>query len=278
MRLSHNLYTLGLLKTYNNSLSNYSTALGHISTGKSINEAKDNPAKISHAETLRLSVISNARAEQNVQDTSSMLQTFDGALQEVNNNVARLKELVVKANNGTYTNEERALMQKEADVLIKSIDDLGSKTSFNGVNMSDETVTDNNSPKCKKSKIGTLKDEDVDIPFYNISSAAFGLSGIDLTTRESASSYLDAVDDAVNKVSSIRSRYGSLQNRLDSTSQNILEKNEVLTSANSDIADADIAKESMNLVRNSILSQAGTSLMIQSNKMPMDVLNTLANM
>ncbi len=278
MRLSHNLYTLRSLKTYRNSLDNYSTALGHISSGKSISEAKDNPGKIAHSETLRLSVISNARAEQNIQDTNSMLQTYDGALQEINNNVTRLKELVVKANNGTYTDEDRALMQKEADVILKSIDDLGSKTTFNGVGLSDDTVTDNNNPNYKKSKIGALKNEDMEIPFFNISTKGFGMDDLDITSKEKASRFLDVVDEAGIEVSRIRSLYGSLQNRLDSTSENILEKNEVITAAESDISDADIAEESMKLIRNSILSQASNSLMVQSNKMPMDVLNRIAGM
>ena len=92
MRLNHNLYSLGIYKTYTRSVRNYSDSMNSISSGYKLKNAKDNPDKIAQAESLRMTVIGRNAASTNIQDTNSMLQTFDGSLQEMNNNISRLKQ------------------------------------------------------------------------------------------------------------------------------------------------------------------------------------------
>ena len=252
--------------------------MNNASTGYKINSAKDNPNKIAQAETLRMTVIGRNAASSNIQDTSSMLQTFDGALQEMNNNVSRLKQLTVQAATETINDEDRAVIQKEIEGIKSSLNDLANNTEFNGVKLSDNLVTDNaNTTRFMKTTIGTLSGEVIDIPRFNVSTDALKIDDIDVTSIAGAQASLEKVDDAVVCLTDIRRRYGAIQSRLDDTSDSMSEISDVLTSAQSSLADADIAKEVIEITKNKILIDSGIGLMAQSNKLPQDALNILAN-
>eukprot|EP00831_Metopus_contortus_P032916 TRINITY_DN26485_c0_g1_i2.p2 TRINITY_DN26485_c0_g1~~TRINITY_DN26485_c0_g1_i2.p2 ORF type:complete len:150 (+),score=28.78 TRINITY_DN26485_c0_g1_i2:158-607(+) len=122
-----------------------------------------------------------------------MLQTFDGALQEYNNNASRLKQLTIMAASETYNDEDRAIMQKEVDQILKSMDDLGKNTEFNGVKLSkDATDLDK-----IISTIGELKGETIDIPRFDLSNSALlgGTGTLDITTRSSAVNAIEVVEN-----------------------------------------------------------------------------------
>lgn len=282
MRLNHNMYSLGIFKTYSRNVDNYSKAMNNVSTGYKINSAKDNPNKIAQAETLRMTVIGRNAASSNIQDTSSMLQTFDGTLQEMNNNVSRLKQLTVHAATETASDEDRAIIQKEIEGIKASLSDLANNTEFNGVTLSDSNLgklineaTGKPTEKKLKTTIGTLAGEVIDIPMFNISTDSLGLADINVETD--AQGAINKVDKAIVAITGIRSRYGAIQSRLDDTNDSMSEISDVLTSAQSSLADADIAKEVMEITKNKILIDSGIGLMAQSNKLPQDALNILAN-
>ena len=273
MRLNHNMYSLGIFKTYSRNVDNYSKAMNNASTGYKINSAKDNPNKIAQSETLRMTVIGRNAASSNIQDTSSMLQTFDGALQEMNNNVSRLKQLTVQAATDTVNDEDRAVIQKEIEGIKASLNDLANNTEFNGVKLSDNSQD----KKPLKTTIGTLAGEVIDIPRFDVTTTALGLNNLDVTNISDAQDSLSKVDEAVTRLTDIRSRYGAIQSRLDDTNDSMSEISDVLTSAQSNLADADIAKEVIEITKNKILIDSGIGLMAQSNRLPQDALNILAN-
>lgn len=282
MRLNHNMYSLGIFKTYSRNVDNYSKAMNNVSTGYKINSAKDNPNKIAQAETLRMTVIGRNAASSNIQDTSSMLQTFDGTLQEMNNNVSRLKQLTVHAATETANDEDRAIIQKEIEGIKASLSDLANNTEFNGVTLSDSNLgklineaTGKPTEKKLKTTIGTLAGEVIDIPMFNISTDSLGLADINVETD--AQGAINKVDKAIVAITGIRSKYGAIQSRLDDTNDSMSEISDVLTGAQSNLADADIAKEVMEITKNKILIDSGIGLMAQSNKLPQDALNILAN-
>ena len=128
-----------------------------------------------------------------------------------------------------------------------------------------------------KTTIGTLSGEVIDIPRFNVSTDALKIDDIDVTSIAGAQASLEKVDDAVVCLTDIRSRYGAIQSRLDDTSDSMSEISDVLTSAQSSLADADIAKEVIEITKNKILIDSGRGLMAQSNKLPQDALNILAN-
>ncbi|WP_238900090.1 flagellin [Clostridium sp. YIM B02500] len=274
MRLNHNMFSLNIYKSYKNSLVDNSKALNNISTGQVLNSAKDNPNKIGKNETLKIQLLTNDAASKNIQDTNSMIQTFDGSLQEMNNSLARMKELAVSAGSGSLTDEDRQIIQNEIDSVKSDIKDLANNTQFNGIKLSDSTLTGENTSMLK-AVIGNMDDENMDIPIYNVSPENLGVSGVDVINKLDESN--EAIDKATQMVSRIRSRYGALQNRLDGTGDYLSSKACTIEKVQSNIGDADIAGEMMNYSKSGILIQSSIALMAQSNNFPKDALNILAN-
>ena len=282
MRLSHNMYSMSIFKNYKSTLEVNSKTLTNISTGLKINSAKDNPNKIAQSDSLKLQILARSAAQSNIQDTNSMLQTFDGALQEMNNNLSRLTQLTVSAASESNTEHDREIIQKEIDQILKGLDEITENTDFNGVKLSAKNataaITDPTKPvKYKDTVIGELSGEKMGIPFYDISTDGLGINGIKVTSTKDASEAITKVEEATKIVSVIRSKYGALQSRIEDTYTSVDEINENLSRAQSSIADADIAEEMLNYSRTNIMYQSAISLMAQSNKFPQDVLNILSS-
>ncbi|NRT73679.1 flagellin [Clostridium beijerinckii] len=272
MRLTHNMYSLSIYKHYTRALSENSTAIERTSSGKKLNSAKDNPNKIAQAEGLKMSILSRNAAQSNIQDTTSMIQTYDGALGEMNNNISRLKSLAVQAGNETNSEDDNQKIQEEMDSIVKSINDL-SKTNFNGIKMSQEQPA-----VSKKSTIGALDGETIEIPFYDVTAKGLGLDNLKVVgSDKDINSAMDSIDKAVTHVTDIRSVYGAIQSRLEGSQNNTDEINDSLTKAQSSIMDADIAAESIDYSRTKVLIQASISLIAQGNNLPKDALNILSS-
>ncbi|MBE6086967.1 MAG: flagellin [Clostridium beijerinckii] len=276
MRLTHNMYSLSIYKTYRNRIKDESKALGNISNGTKLNSAKDNPAKIGKNETLKIQVMTNDAASKNIQDANSMLQTFDGSLQEINDNLCRMRELSVSAGSGAITDEDKESIQNEIDSIKKNINDLANNTEFNGIKLSvaSPTALNENSTGSIKSTTGTMDDESIQIPFFDVTCENLGISDLDVNNLNSS---VGAIDNATKMVSKFRSRYGSIQNRLEGTGEYLSEKDKCVQTAQSRIGDSDIAEEMMNYSKNQLLVNSSIGLMAQSNNFPKDVLNILGN-
>ena len=276
MRLTHNMYSLSIYKTYRNRIKDESKALGNISNGTKLNSAKDNPSKVGKNETLKIQVMTNDAASKNIQDANSMLQTFDGALQEVNDNLCRMRELSVSAGSGAITDEDKESIQNEIDSIKKNINDLANNTEFNGIKLSVASPTNlnENSTGSIKSTTGTMDDESIQIPFFDVTCENLGISDLDVNNLDSS---VGAIDNATKMVTKFRSRYGSIQNRLEGTGEYLSEKDTCVQTAQSRIGDSDIAEEMMNYSKNQLLVNSSIGLMAQSNNFPKDVLNILGN-
>lgn len=273
MRLNKNMFSLNIYRTYSNSVDKSNKLINNLSSGLKLNSAKDNPNKYGQSENLKISILSNKRAEQNIQDTNSMIQTFDGAMQEVNDTLARIKELTVQGGNGNLSAQDKQSVQNEIDELIESLDDLANNTEFNGIKISDSTASGLN-PNFKTALVGAMDDETIDLPFFNISSENLGVANLDVNNTDKS---LEDIDNAINMVSRIRGNYGALQNNLDETAEIVSERNLKLDSAQSDLADADIAKEYLEYSTQQILIQASTGLIAQANNIPQESLEILRN-
>lgn len=273
MRLNKNIFSLNIYRTYSNNISKGSKALNNISTGKKINSAKDNPSKIAQNETLKINILSSKKAQQNIQDTNSMLQTFDGSMQEMNDMLSRMRELTVQGSNGALSSDDVTAIQSEIDQLKDGLNDIVNNTKFNGVSISDETVTGFDA-NYKKSMIGVLEDESIDIPYFNLSSENLGIDNLDMTKGEEN---LESIDNAINMVSRVRGTYGAIQNGLEETAENLSAKNINLESAQSNIGDADITKEYLKYSTSQILMQSSLSLIAQANQIPQDALQIIGN-
>lgn len=273
MRLTHNMFSLSIYKTYKNRIDENAKALNNISTGSKLSSAKDNPNKIGKNETLKIQVLANDAASKNIQDANSMIQTFDGSLQEINNNLARMKELTVSAGSGALTADDKKIIQNEIDSIKADINNLANNTEFNGIKLSDSTLTGETTSSIK-TEIGNMDDESMDIPFFNVSAENLGVGNLDISNVDAAN---ESVDKAIQMVSKVRSKYGSIQKRLEGTADYLSSKDISIQTAQSRIGDADIAEEMMNYSKSQLLVNSSIGLMAQSNNFPKDCLNILAN-
>jgi flagellin len=274
VRLNHNMFSQSIYKTYKGRLEDNAKALNNISTGSKLNSAKDNPNKIGKNETLKIQVLTNDAASKNIQDANSMIQTFDGSLQEINNSLARMKELTVSAGSGSLTADDKENIQNEINSIKADINDLANNTEFNGIKLSDSSVSGDQT-KTIKTAIGNMDDENMDIPFFNVSAKNLGIGDINVSDGVDVAN--EAVDKATQMVSKIRSKYGSIQNRLEGTADYLSSKDTCIQTAQSKIGDADIAEEMMNFSKSQLLVNSSIGLMAQSNNFPKDALNILAN-
>jgi flagellin len=239
--------------------------LEQLSSGSRINRAGDDAAGLAISENLKAQVRGLGQAKRNAEDGISLVQIAEGALSEISNILIRLRELAVQAASDTIGSTERKFLNVEFEQLTSEVDRIASSTEFNRVPLLNGTgaVFD--------IQIGTRNDPISDRLTFDASSAdvnvaALGLNLASVADKISAQNSLSAIDQAIISVSGIRADFGALQNRLTSTINNIAISVENLSAANSRVRDTDIAKATADLTKNTILVQAGTSVLAQANK------------
>ncbi len=235
-----------------------------LSSGLRIAAASDDAAGLGISERMRAQFRSLGQAMRNGQDGIGLVQTTEGALHESNSNLIRMRELAIQAANGTYSSGDRATLDAEFQFLIEEIDRIATTTQFNGVNVLNQpggTID---------IQIGTEAGDVIVLDLADTTSSALGLTGgsFNLLTASNASGVLDALDSAVDSLSTTRGNLGAAQNRMDSAIRSIQNTQENLAAAESRIRDVDVAHETADLTRNTILQQAAVSVLSQANLQP----------
>ena len=274
MRINKNIYSLNIYNNYKKSIASNSTALERISSGLKINSAKDNPIKIERCESLNLKIRSLEMANRNLQDSVSMIQAADASMATIDEALIRMKELVVQAGNGAYTEAEKEVIQVELDELKEYITKAAEQTEFNG----NKLISGNGAGEFKKVQIGTEVGESMDIPLFDISADTLGIKDIDIKDEDALGDSLSAVEQAISTMSGYRSKYGALQNRIESSMDIVSETSANLVDAKSLLTDADLALEMVEYSRSDVLIQSAIALMAQSNNFPKDVVNILSGL
>lgn len=284
MRLNQNMQSLNVYRNYKKSLTLNASALNKITTGSKINSAKDNPNKLGVSEGLRLQIRSLQMAERNIQDGVSMVQTVDGGLNSMSEALLRMKELTIQAS-GSTSEDDRKVIQLEIDQLKENIDYTSNNSEFNGVKLlNSDRVTNNNYPKYLKHTVGANTKEDIDIPVYNLTTDMLtdkegnSINSLDVVNSENIDKNIQIIDSAMVTVNSARSRYGAIQNRMETSATNLTGTSSNLEKAESRIRDTDIALEMAEYARTSILQETSIALMQQTNNFPKDILRVLENM
>ncbi|MBX7191906.1 MAG: flagellin FliC [Sandaracinaceae bacterium] len=249
---------------------------GRLSTGLRINRSADDAAGLAISERLKSQVRSLAQAERNANDGISLLQTAEGAMNEVSGIITRIRELAVQSANGTLGTTDRSYIDNEKTALLAEIDRIAASTDFNGTQLlngggagvsftfqigSHGTAADRITVAITDMTTGTL--------------AAGGLGALDLTTQAGSQTALATLDTAIDDVSTARANLGAAQNRLTITIANLGNARENLSAANSRIRDVDVAAETAEMTRNNILSQSGIAVLAQANQMPTMALKLL---
>lgn len=264
LRIATNVPSLNAQKNLVNTNRGLSTALERLSSGSRINKAADDAAGLAISENLRALIRGYRQANRNANDGISLVQVAEGSLNEVSNMIIRLRELAVQASSDTIGDTERKFLDVEYQQLKSEVQRITDSTSFNGYDLLNGTggVID--------IQVGVQNNPFLDRISFNASAAnatleSLGLVAETVATKETAQNSLNVVDNALTSVNAIRANFGALQNRLQSTSQNLLVAEENYSAANSRIRDTDVATETAEMTRNNILLQAGISVLQQAN-------------
>jgi flagellin len=269
LRVNTNVFSLGAQRNLSNVSSRLGGNFARLSSGLRIAAASDDAAGLGISERMRAQIRSLQQAGRNASDGISLVQTAEGSLGEVNSNLVRMRELAIQASNGTLNDGDRTVLQEEFGAMLEEIDRVAQQTTFNGVNLLDGSTT------ALSIQVGTESGETIDLAFEDMQSAALGLSGVDISSVSGAQAALDLLDTAIDDVSGLRGGLGASQNRISSTVRSIANVAENLASAESRFRAVDVAAETADLTRNSILQQAAVSVLAQANVQPQLALSLL---
>lgn len=264
---------LMILKNLHQNWMNANKALLRISSGYRINSAADDAAGLAISEKMRAQIRGLNMASKNIQDGISLIQTAEGALNETHAIIQRMRELAIQAANDTLTDEDRRLIDIEFQQLKEEITRTANQTEFNTRLLLNGDYEE--SPL--KIQIGANAGQTMEIYIGGVSSTKLGLDSLDIATRDNANEAISALDQALNKVSSERSRLGAYQNRLEHAYNNVLNTAENLAAAESRIRDADIAKEMMEYTKASILAMAAQHVLALHMQQARSILMLLDN-
>ncbi|KJN27926.1 flagellin N-terminal helical domain-containing protein [Enterobacter sichuanensis] len=270
--INTNLLSLTTQNNLNKSQSSLGTAIERLSSGLRINSAKDDAAGQAIANRMTAQIKGMTQAARNANDGISMAQTAEGSLNEINNNLQRVRELAVQASNGTNWTSDLASLQDEVTARLKEIDRVAGKTDFNGIKLLDGSA---GASGVVKIQVGANDQDtiDLDLSGAKADSTTLGVKNINLKSMQSTD--LATIDAAIATVDKARSGLGAVQNRFTSAINNLNNTSNNLSAAQSRIQDADYATEVSNMSRAQILQQAGTSVLSQANQVPQTVLSLL---
>ena len=281
MRIQHNITALNAHRNLSNNNSFVGKNLEKLSSGYKINRAGDDAAGLAISEKMRAQITGLETAQKNANDGVSLVQTAEGALTEVHSMLNRMVELATQSANGTYSTANRAEMQKEVNALCKEIDRIGKTCNFNGMKLFNG---DNPTLTLHVGEEGTA-DNQITVTFAQMKPTAIakgdGTNAQNLETAakidsaDNAMSAISVINAAIDNISSMRSDFGALQNRLEHTINNLGVQTENITAAESRIRDVDMAKEMMAYTKNNILVQASQAMLAQANQVPQGVLQLL---
>jgi len=272
LRVNTNTASINAQRNLSVATGRLETNFRRLATGLRVATAADDAAGLAISERLRSQVRSLDQAQRNANDGISMVQTAEGALSEVSSILTRLRELSVQAANGTVSGQDKTTLNEEFKSLVNEIDRIGRSTEFNGIKLLDGS----SSTVSFHVGFGTTAGIDsLNVTLNAALATTLTLNSLDIGASGDTSAAITAIDAAINQVSSLRGRLGAAQNRLNSTISNLSVTSENLTAAESRIRDVDVAYETAQLTRNSILQQASISILAQTNAQPQSALRLL---
>jgi flagellin len=269
LRIQSNIEAMNAHRQLVNTSDQMSKSMERLSSGYRINRAADDAAGLAISEKLEAQIGGLDQAQRNAQDAVSLVQTAEGAMNEVHSMLQRVRDLAVQFNNGTLSTSDKAAITAEVAQLCAEINRIAGQTKFNDIALlsGGGTITfqigagDGETIAVKAATLFGGSTADID-------SSIFDFSGTGSVT-------LASIDAAIDNVSKTRSTFGSVQNRLEHTLNNLASYEENLSASESRIKDVDMASEMVNFTKYQILQQAGTSMLAQANQAPQGVLSLL---
>ena len=271
LRVNTNIASLNAQRHMANVTNRIQGNYSRLASGLRIASAADDAAGLAISERMRSQIRSFSVAARNAQDGLSLAQTAEGALGEVSNILSRMRELAMQSSNGTLSNNDRATIDAEFEELKSEINRIATETEFNGTALLDGVNT------AITVQVGIDAGETIQLAMVDVQTGATGLNiaGLDSALQANAVTALGAIDNALDTVNGARGTLGAGQNRLSSTLRSILNVRENLSAAESRIRDVDVASETADLTKNSIMQQAAVSVLQQANTQPQVALSLL---
>ena len=274
MVVQHNLTAMNSNRMLGLTTATQAKSTEKLSSGYQINRAADDAAGLAISEKMRRQVRGLTQASKNAQDGISMVQTAEGALNEVHDMLQRMNELAVKAANGSNQEEDRGYIQEEVNNLVSEINRVAQTTTFNERNLLNGDLEDG-----VDLQVGAESDEgnQISVKIKAMNAEGLGVDGANsaVNTVSTAKTTIGKIKDAIKTLNAQRSTLGAVQNRLEHTINNLDNVVENTTSAESAIRDTDMATEMVKYSNNNILAQAGQSMLAQANQSNQGVLSLL---
>ena len=267
LRIQNNVEAFNAQRNLVGNSDRLSKAMEKLSSGYRINRASDDAAGLAISEKLRGQIGGLTQASRNASDAVSMVQTAEGALNEVHSMLQRVRELAVQYKNGTLSANDRTAIQSEVSQLEAEIGRIGTDTEFNGIKL-----LDGSNPTISF-QVGAADEQQITVATISVGSEV--ASTVFALSSSSSQTDIQQIDDAINNISAARAVFGAVQNRLEHTIANLASYQENLTASESRIRDADMASEMVQFTKLQILTQAGTSMLSQANQAPQGVLSLL---
>ena len=267
LRVNTNVSSIAAQRALGITKNNLDNNFRKLSSGERINRSADDAAGLAISEKLKAHIRGLRQARRNSDDGVSLIQTTEGALNEVSSILIRLRELSVQAASDTVGDTERRFSDIEFQNLLEEIQRISQSTEFNGRKLLDGTggiveiqVGIHNDPTNDRIKYDSVT---TDSTLANL-----GLTGETISSKEGAQVSLGRLDEALVRINGTRANLGALQNRLQSASNSLAITEENFSAANSRIRDVDVASETADMAKNNILSQAGAAVLAQANQTP----------
>ena len=284
--INHNLMAMNSSRNLSNSYNSLSTSTSRLSSGLRINSAADDAAGLAIRELMRSDISTINQGTRNANDAISLIQTADGALGVIDEKLIRMKELAEQAATGTYTSDQRIIINSEYQAMASEISRIANATDFNGIYLLNGNLSDVDHDGTGLSSTGALRihfgtgndsaEDYYDIKIGTATASALGLgmgaadtaTGRSISTQALAENALEALNAAIISKDNIRANLGALQNRLEATVANLNIQAENLQAAESRVSDVDVASEMTEFTRQQIKTQSAVAMLAQANSLP----------
>lgn len=283
MIINHNMSAINANRQVGISNRSAMKSMEKLASGLRINRAGDDASGLAVSEKMRSQIRGLNQAVRNIEDGISFIQTTEGYLQESTDILHRIRELSIQAANGVYSAEDRMQIQVEVSQLVDEINRVASHAQFNGMNILTGRFSDNSvTGETMQLHVGANIDQSERINIGTMTAQALGLANqqgngsfVSISTVEEANRAIGIVDSALKQVNKQRADLGAYQNRFEMASKGVAVAAENLQAAESQIRDANMASQMVNYTKDSILTQASTSMLAQANLRTQSVLQLL---
>ena len=257
LTINTNLEAMNASRNLNSTENMLSQTMQRLSSGLRVNTAADDVAGYAISQSLQSQVNGLNQASQNIQDAVALAQTAQGALNDINTMLQRIRELGVEYANGTTSTEDKEAIEAESEQLVEEIKRVGETTQFNGVSLLD-------SKEEIVFQVGANDKETIGVKAVELYKEIEKVKGV----LENGKEPLKEIDEAIAKTSELAGEFGSVQDRIQYTQSNLEVYSQNLTSAVSAITDVNMATEMTEFTKDQVLQQAGVAILAQANQLP----------